>query len=47
MLVETKVVMMWMAETMAEMKVPKKVGWRVAKRVGSMADWMAQKIHLA
>ena len=47
MLVERKVVMMWMAQSMAEMRVPKKVGWRVAKRVGSMADWMAQKIHLA
>ena len=47
MLVERKVVMMWMAQSMAEMRVPKKVGWRVAKRAGSMADWMAQKIHLA
>ena len=46
-MVERKVVMMWMAQSMAEMRVPKKVGWRVAKRAGSMADWMAQKIHLA
>ena len=46
-MVVRKVVMMWMAGRMAEMKVPKKVGRRVAKRVGSMADWMAQKIHLA
>ena len=33
-MVERKVVMMWMAELMAEMRVPKKVGWRVAKRAG-------------
>ena len=46
-MVVRKVVMMWMAGRMSEMRVPKKVGWRVAKRVGSMAGWMALKIHLA
>ena len=46
-MVERKVVMMWMAGRMSEMRVPKRVGWRVAKRVGLMAGWMALKIHLA
>ena len=46
-MVVRKVVMMWMAGRMADMRVPKKVGWRVAKRAGSMAGWMALKIHLA
>ena len=46
-MVERKVVMMWMAGRMSEMRVPKRVGWRVAKRVGLMAGWMDLKIHLA
>ena len=46
-MVVRKVVMMWMAGRTAEMRVPKRVGWRVAKRVGLMAGWMALKIHLA
>ena len=46
-MVQTKVATMWMAGTMADMRVPKKVGGTVAKRVGSMAGWMAPRIHLA
>ena len=44
--VERKVVMMRMAGRMAEMLVPKKVGWTGARRECSMAGWMAPKMCL-
>ena len=46
-MVQRKVAMMRMAGAMADIRGPTKVGWTAAKRVGSMAVWMAQKIYLA